>query len=46
MGEEEEKVKLLTLEFMSEESDPDDTGAMSVHQPEWSGALKVRKVCF
>ena len=34
-GEEAEKFQLLTFEFMSEESDPDDSGAMAVHQPQW-----------
>ena len=34
-GEEEEKFKQLSLDFMSEESDPDDVGSMAVHQPQW-----------
>ena len=35
-GEEEQKFKQLSLEHMSEESDPDDTtGSMAVHQPVW-----------
>lgn len=46
VGEEEDKFKLLTLEFMSEESDPDDSGAMSVHQPQWRSKSNCRGSLF
>ena len=40
-GDEEEKIKLLTLEFTSEESDPDDSGAMALHQPQWCSKVTI-----
>ena len=46
LGEEQEKFKLLTLEFMSEESDPDDTGTMAVHQPQWRSKSNSQYVYF
>ena len=45
-GEEQEKFKLLTLEFMSEESDPDDTGTMAVHQPLWRSKSNSQCGCL
>lgn len=45
-GEEAEKFKTLTLDFMSEESDPDDDGSMAVHQPQWRSNSKELNTHF
>ena len=45
-GEEQEEFKLLTLEFMSEESDPDDTGTMAVHQLLWCSKSNSQCGCL
>ena len=39
-GEEEERFNPLTIEYMSEESDPDENGNMAVHQPNWHSESK------
>lgn len=39
-GEEEERFQGLKLDFMSEESDPDDDDAIPVHQPVWRSSSK------
>lgn len=45
-GEETKKFKTLTLDFMSEESDPDDDGSMAVHQPQWRSNSKELNTLF
>ena len=39
-GDEEERFGELTLEFMSEESDPDENEGVGVHRPVWRSTSK------
>ena len=41
-GEEQKKFDKLSMEYMSEESDPDDNVIVSVHRPVWRSSSKFK----